>query len=340
MIMAREISKQNHDAVDLMKAILAIMVVSLHILSDITPYITILFRLAVPIFFITSSYFFFIKQNNLSNNISARENALKKFEWRLFRLYLCWAIIEFPLTMKLWMEKWIVLGYGTTQRIAYVFVNFLLGSTFYASWYLMALMLGTITIAVLSRWLHNRWLFILSLLSYLFCCRASYGGLFFYPPTSVMASFFWIVLGKMIADNIPFFTGIRAKSPKWKCGMITLALICYYYEAFLCLKAPKLGTMKFILPFLAVFIFLTVLDIRTIIPRAKIYRTVSTVTYCAHGAVFSVLIAAGNRIGIKLEYLPYNVLGCIGVIIICTLLGVCIHSLKQKKNFRWLAWFC
>ena len=90
------------------------------------------------------------------------------------QLYLFWLIVLLPFTViyRGWYE-------GDVISIALQILKFFLfSSTFPVSWYIMASIIGVCAITILSRYINNGILFIISLLAYAFCCAASnYGNL-------------------------------------------------------------------------------------------------------------------------------------------------------------------
>ena len=70
---------KKYDAIDLMKFILSLLVVALHVppIREGYEHLRIICRLAVPLFFITSGFFFFKKTKDVAFN--EQNERLKKF---------------------------------------------------------------------------------------------------------------------------------------------------------------------------------------------------------------------------------------------------------------------
>jgi hypothetical protein len=115
-ISEKECMKKQYDCVDLLKFICALLVVAIHV-DPLSSYSTSLnfwvqnwfARIAVPFYFISSGYFLFRKTTyeNFDEKITLT------YAGRVFRLYIIWTIIYFPLTLKftiLGNEKGIVQG--------------------------------------------------------------------------------------------------------------------------------------------------------------------------------------------------------------------------------------
>jgi len=152
---------------DLLKFVMAIMVVAIHTglyHNILMPWL----RIAVPEFFILSSYFFFQKIDN------AREinelTPLVKFIKRNIKLYLFWLIILLVPTLylrRIWFTDGILIGLFTFAK------NMIFGSTFVASWFISANILATIIVFYLRK--HIRLLLFIGILAYsLQCIKTNY----------------------------------------------------------------------------------------------------------------------------------------------------------------------
>lgn len=84
------------NTIDIAKFVLSILVVAIHTkpLGEYNFVIEPIIRLAVPLFFALSSYLFFYQVNN-----NKSPGAITKFIIRIYKLYLSWFIIFFPLTL-------------------------------------------------------------------------------------------------------------------------------------------------------------------------------------------------------------------------------------------------
>lgn len=150
------ISKNENCAVDIMKYFMSILVIIIHkpILNtdlEFQNYLigNVLCSIAVPFFFIASSYFFFSKlERNKSDS-----GRLLKFEKRLFIMYAIWTVIYIPcilvkyntghyneLTLKLFVGQLIT-----------IVKNFFLNASFVHFWYLNTLMLSVAIIYLMYK---------------------------------------------------------------------------------------------------------------------------------------------------------------------------------------------
>ncbi len=89
---------------DVLKIVLAIFILAIHTTpTDFS--LRPLLRLAVPLFFIITSYLFFSKQNRLHSDRD-KTNALKKFVRRYLKLYLFWFVVLLPITI--FLKRWYI----------------------------------------------------------------------------------------------------------------------------------------------------------------------------------------------------------------------------------------
>lgn len=97
---------KNYDVLDLTKLVLSIMIVAIH--TSLFPNILYPWlRLAVPLFFIISSFLLFSKVNNVS--LTEKDIVVKNYIIRQLKLYLFWFIILLPLTVII-RKEWIIGG--------------------------------------------------------------------------------------------------------------------------------------------------------------------------------------------------------------------------------------
>lgn len=153
--------KQSSDCIDLVKLVLAVMVVAIHTLPFLNTRMSLVVwpwaRVAVPLFFVISSYFYF------SKNIDCPTNGIPKLLKRIGRLYVFWFLLYFPFLTAGQLNCWVV--YSGMPLL----VDLFLGGTFGASWYLMALLLSILVLSLLPRSFGA----IIGMMCYLICCYSS-----------------------------------------------------------------------------------------------------------------------------------------------------------------------
>lgn len=311
--------KKNNDIIDLVKFILAIIVVMIHI----NPFYKNKFiiypicRIAVPIFFMISSYFFFKNKTDL-----------KKFVTRNLKLYLFYFVLLFPIIFIEYKK------YSGNFGI-YIIKNFFLGSTFPASWYIMALIIGITIIYIVSNKLNinNYITLIISFIIYIICClNSNYANLeilnihFFKSYNSFLVSFIWIVIGKSFAENE---NKLCTQNMRIIAVKLLISLVLLYIESFYINKFKLCSNSNdcyiFLIP-VSLYIFKIILKLNYSLKNAKFYRTFSTITYCLHISIGKILYIFMKNTTIEFFL----------VIIICYIITKIIISLENQKYFKWL----
>lgn len=149
---AAKFDRQHYNAIDLAKFICTILVVMIHIQpfgstnTAITYYLNFgvqnyLARIAVPFFFVTSGFLLFKKTSLSDFNIDYS----KKYIQRIFRLYVIWTLIYFPLVLCGILRD----ENGVTYAILRYFRNCIFVGSYWHLWYLPALIFAVIIISVL-----------------------------------------------------------------------------------------------------------------------------------------------------------------------------------------------
>lgn len=141
------INKQ-YSTIDILKFIMALFVIMIHVKpNEHSGLLTMLFApalsVAVPVFFVISSLFFF-------NKSTIGNTSLFKYCKRIGLLYFCWFIID---AWFIWKNK----SYFT-QSVGSGYMEFLkdliFASTFPGSWYLSASVMGVTLVFLLNKFLH------------------------------------------------------------------------------------------------------------------------------------------------------------------------------------------
>lgn len=324
---------------DLLKFILAILIVLLHtrpLSKDFQP----ILRIAVPLFFIMTSFFFFNKIKYMSKNEA--NSALFHFVKRNLKLYLFWFIVLLPIT---WIRQdWFV--DGAFEGLLHIIRNFFLGSTFAASWFLMASVIGVSITLFLSRYINNKWLLAFSFACYLFCsfdanyhhllCSspiidkvyAIYHKLFGTPYISFPSAMLWVALGKLIAEH-------QIKVAKINCYVaLIFACALLYFEHFYCyhqgwvLDDDCYLSLAIVCPLL----FLTVSQHSFEFKFSKQARKISTIMYCFHLSLLTLL----NIVFPLFDYNPNRWL-TFGMCFICSFsVALLILMLESKSRIKFL----
>ena len=332
---------KNLDILDLTKLILSIMIVAIH--SSIFPFVLYPWlRIAVPLFFIISSYLFFTKINKCA--VSEKSLFLRNYIIRLLKYYLFWFIILFPLFLII-RKFWFTNGFSSI----FIFIRQLIfGSTFSASWFIMATILSTLIIYNLSKRFNNRILFFLFFVIYIFCCLTSsyfnifnetlfesgynlYVRFFSYPYLSFPVALIWILIGKIFAENTSENINITENII-----LIILYLCCLFLEWRLVfnLNGSYNNDCYFFLVPLCYFIFYLIKNINIKLKNAKKLRLISIIIYPLH-ATFIILFKRffDNYIS-NVDIL--NILSFIFAILISILFSLFVEKFENNKYLKFL----
>lgn len=203
----------RNQAIDLMKLILSVFVVLIHAEVEIGIFNPFL-RMAVPLFFMTSGYYFFQKVGS-DKSIKEATPILAQFLKRNMKLYGFWFVVLLPITLYIrdWFSGSFVAG------LLHMLQDFLFNSTFRASWYIMALNIGMCIVFAASRKMKPGQLVCLCFPAYLLCCLFTnyyelmaanetimkcyqgYISVFASLCNSFPASLFWLALGNYLASR-------------------------------------------------------------------------------------------------------------------------------------------
>lgn len=275
-----------------------------------------------------------------------RWDSLKYYLIRILKLYAVWFAVLLPYTVIL--RKYYVWDKG---RVIRMFVSqLILGSTFPVSWYLMATIIGTLVVFILSR-LVGDWISLVSgLVLYVLCCLMSnYGNL--YPgnswiiqlrelyPTHFYCSFpvsiFWIVLGKLFAGKtVGTEYIIRRKAYSVLAFMVSLLLLATEQ---MIIKTKGWSYTNdcylFLIP-ACFFLFHVLLSTCVRLKNARMLRCFSTITYVIHLTVGNIMRQMLRYMGVAVEAFPQATLLFVFVVGVCWLLSFVICKLEVR--YKWL----
>ena len=170
------ITAKEYNTIDILKFVLSLFVLVIHSEIDKT-FISPLLRIAVPSFFLISSSLFFSKISTLPD-AKSKNHALKRLVKRNTYLYLFWVILQIPIQLTAYHYPISFSLHGIWTAIKAVFlIIFYHGFT--GSWYIVALVIGTVIIYFCSKKISAGWLVLLTLPIYVMCCfSTNYRGLF------------------------------------------------------------------------------------------------------------------------------------------------------------------
>ena len=335
--------RKRYDLIDLFKLILSFLVVAITT-NLFEPYLYPWVRIAVPMFYMFSSFFFF-KKVNARRRRSSKRSELKHFILRIVKLYLVWFLVFSPII--LYQRKSYFLGQGIIG-VFNLITNFFVGSTFTGSWFLSALAIGMVIIFFTSRKLNNTVLLaIFGTVYVLITLRSAYFPFFsnihfgmeiagYYesvlnsPISTFPSSLFWLVMGKVFAD------GFRMKL-KPSIIMTSISAVVLFLEWFFISRVtvPSVYDASYYISLapLCIGIFAILLNFENVkIKLASKLRRVSTIIFVTHGTILFCFNAFLRLISVSL---PSVVIFLI-VSIVSAGLGALIVWLQTHKKFAWL----
>ena len=327
--------RENIEILDVTKFVLAIMVVGIHTLGKYGIYP--LFRIAVPLFFMISSYLFFSNSEKRGNIRS-----LKKFCIRNIKLYCFWFIVLMPVFLPMG-------GYLTGNLLFNVFkliIKVFFGSTFTASWYISALVIGMCFVFACDKLkIDYRIIIGFTFCIYVLCClNSNYRNLMgddsivvmsnrMYPGTiynGFLAGLFWISLGYVFACKGKIHNNKRSKI-----GLIIsfLLLLVEYFMVTKCHLTVDNDCYFMLIP-VCYFIFDNLINCNWKCKKieVKLLRKYSTIIYCVHGSLAGVI----KGYWISGEKIVDCVLKFIVVLVMSLIVASVICILEKKKIFKWL----
>ena len=324
------VSAVHHDSkYDIVKFILSLLVLAIH--STLYPMVLYPWlRIAVPLFFMMSSYFLFSKLREASKDNPRA--ILRKFVVRNLQLYLCWFIILLPITIYLRKEMWF--SDGLLESALTILKSILFGSTFVASWFIIATVIGVLIIYLLCKLLRNNY-FVFFIALFVFCVVTlessykqviadtfisaainGYIDIFDGLVCSFPAALFWVFVGKLFAEQ-----KIKIKSRSLLISLIICSCIALFVEwkFVMSLDGSYNNDSYFMLAPLCVLLFLGVEKIKPIYWKNSVcLKRASTIIYVAHGSllpVVSKLIAIVFKVQTPLFSFVFTLIGCITIYI-------------------------
>ena len=334
-----EEKKENYDIFDLVKYILSFFIVAIY--TGLYP--SILYpwlRIAVPLFFIISSYLLFSKINR---GVENEFLVIKKYISRQIKMYIFWFIVLLPFTIivrKEWFSNGIVLGLFNCLK------NTLFSSTFIASWYITSSIWGVIILYKASKKMNPKILTILASIIYFICClRSSYylriiqfesiekiintfEILFVNPVFSFPVAIFWMNIGKLFADK-----KIKIKNNNYYFGIIISALLLYF-EWIITIKNENNNDfdLYFMLAPFVIFCFIFILKHNVNIKKAYTLRKISVITYPMHASIAKALLLLFEKLNVCGNLA--SIISFVSTIIICHLTYFIFLKLSKYEKLK------
>ena len=318
--------KELFTGLDVGKLIAAVLIIILHThplapVKNADYWLTGFCRIAVPFFFITSSFLFFFNNGDIRRYIT-----------RILILYAVWFVIEAPLTY----YRFFILPDRTLPFKVLLFLRGLfINSTFYASWYLTASWQAMLIVWWLSKKIGRFGLWAIGILCFVSALPGTmwYGliagtparnhywlyNMMFCPANSFIIAIPYCILGRELANH-------RFRpSKKWTQRLLVFAILFSAFELWICRSSYWMTDvflgLLFICPLLVRL--LTDTSFGLAYKYSKCIRSVSTLLYLCHlpikfflssllGVADGVLMATGTLLisflfSISIYYLSLRV---------------------------------
>lgn len=337
--MINKMNKQIDSRFDILKFLMAIMIVALH--SQFLPNLLMPWlRIAVSMFFILSSYFFFLKIN-ATNDQKEKQAMLSHFIKRSSLLYLFWFTVMFLPTIfiRKYFENSILDG------IIKLIHDLFFGSTFVASWFIQANIIATYIIFKAKNWKIT--ICILSLVLYVICCITT-NYYFAFPKWndllheafprynccfSFPAALLWVYMGAHFA-SIKHFEKIRL----WT-TLLVLGCILLFFENQMCTYFQWTGGGNdnyFSLIIICPSLFMLIQCLPMVhIPYSLTLRRASIIFYCTHGTITRCLSyyfkTHISNYGIQTGSITFLI-----TLILCTSITIFILAFSNKPKWDWM----
>lgn len=336
------------DSFDICKPLLCIFIVMIHINplpQRFSTLITPFTRISVPMFYLMSGFLFFRKYDRLDDEEEKRL-MFRKYIKRLLTMYLFWLLVFLGPTIE---KRWWFHN-GILQGLPRFFHSFFFGSTFIASWYLMATMLGMALVLYLGRYLSERSCLVIAALLYTTGCIFSahsyltalpgigllnsfWKVVHVNPCNSIPVGFFWLQLSRVMTKNLNSWLSKLDRSGALPLlGIAAALLLCFEQRFARSLGFPAHDDCFFSLVLLVPLLFIAILRLQITSPHAAIFRKWSSLTYAAHGSIGYILYQLCEYFVIPV---PSVVRFCL-TIVICTLILLLFERLVRHPRLAWL----
>lgn len=341
---ANDARKSRYDILDIAKFVLSIFVIAIH--TNLFPFFLYPWlRLAIPLFFIISSYLLHVK---ILQNPNQKKQIISKYIKRQLIYYCFWLIVLLPITMVRYMGWY---NNGLVRGLWKTISSFFFANTFEASWFISASIIGTLIVEKAVKVTDKKGiLLILFSLVYLVCCFSSsytfifanYGAisdfgvgyfeLFSSPALSFPVSLLYIYIGRLIADDIRH--GAKRSMVKTICLPISFILLFVEWKIVGTITGVYNFDCYLFLPLCAYLIMgqLLLANIRT--KYGILLRKMSIIFYPLHASLALVLkLTIGKNMPIDERR---GIILFIITLSICAMISLLILRLEKNKRLQFL----
>ena len=267
---------------------------------------------------------------------------------RNLQLYLFWFILLLPATLVLrdYFDNGILLG------ILDLLKGFIFSSTFPASWYIMASVIGVSLIYFFSFKLkvENTVLLFMSLITYVFCVMGSnyhnllteigpiynfyslYVSCFSVPYNSFSVSLIWILIGKYLSEH-----SMKSAQPIIIVLFVVSGLLLWSeYALVQCMEFSLTDDCFFMLPPFCFFACVLLSRLKISWRGGEIFfqklRNMSTIIYCSHLTIAFTVRYLLEYFDISLSYVFLFMI----TLLLSIILSLAIIKLQRFKYLKWL----
>lgn len=331
--------------VDVMRVFLAIVVVGIHarIFNGGGGYPFC--RLAVPLFFVMSSYFLFKKifMGQRSANI-----IIKEFGRRNICLYYFYVLILLPYFLYVYRDKWFGCGmagvFDLVKRVPLVGVQ--------TYWFIVAGIFSVCIGYMILNWLGEKTLMFAAISTYLFSVVSSshfyiletwkslgnvyscFDAVYERPEFTFLGAMIWVWLGYGIAKREDRQgNGMYNHSWRhWFLLLISLSVLCLEWWYVKRKAGVETCDLYLSLPCAVYFVFITILHLRVSIANPRKLRDFSVALYMCHAPVIAILVFTFKRFGLN----GYGLHTFAVSILICFVLFTAIERLRKSGKWHLL----
>ena len=302
-------------------------------------------RAAVPLFFILSSYHLFSRLH------TAKQDEKRGILWRFIKRNLCFYLFWFIVLAPITFYCAHFFDGGIVKGILSLLQHTLFASTFFSSWFIAALVIGTIIVYYASAVIHWKGLLAAALVIYaLVCFRSSYWhfvpkGSFLIPAAkayvrvftepykSFPAAILWIVIGKMFAESKIELSKVKSFL------LLALGMVLLYAEWLVVKKTggeARNDCYFMLLPFcVGVFSVIKLFESKSFAHDTRNIRKASAITYASHGSIATVISAITNSL-FHVNAYNHAVFLFIITAFLSILLSAALILLSRRKFFAFL----
>ena len=168
--------RKNYDAIDIVKFIMAIIVILVHTYpfyyyNETLGFISsnVIGRLVIPFYFTVSGYLFY------KGLKKGQDKYYKNYIKKLIKLYIKWSLILLPFGL-LFISKYTEINIITI--VGYTIIGIFYSGTYYHLWYMIALILSIIIVYYLSKKLNIKYILLIGFILQIIGLTETYFGLF------------------------------------------------------------------------------------------------------------------------------------------------------------------